>query len=216
MPIEQDFMITKLKSCIRILEAPGDKRYLLVGELSKTFPNYLHGKEFIDFACPIIGNTGRYQLEKEMSVALFISGQLSRKDRTSGLFNNQIPYDIACLLYLHRKKLGVVKKLTRMLLKTDEEYSFELVRDIIDSEHKAAKMRAKAAKKRANAANKPEADRLKRNLKLLGISKSTPFKEAAVIYKIKRKQAHPDTGGDHDKFIAVQNAWNHCKKLLPA
>ena len=128
MSIEQDIMIAQLKTCITILEGSEDERYPLVGELSKTFRKSRFENDFINFAAPIIGTSGRYHLEKEVSVALFIHGHLSRKHPTSEQISNKIPYDIACLLYGHRKKHTIVKKMILKLFTEDEEYNLEIGR----------------------------------------------------------------------------------------
>lgn len=152
MSIDKEMVIIRLLFCIAILEATEDERYPLVGELSRTFSKYPDVKEFLDFANPIIGTSGRYQLEKEEAVAQFISGQLFRRHPTSARISRKISYDVACLLYRHRKKRNIAKKTINVIWKSSKfgKYNFERVSRMIKTQHTASQKREKAINKPRN------------------------------------------------------------------
>ena len=47
---------------------------------------------------------------------------------------------------------------------------------------------------------------------ILGVSNSTPLEEIKVAYRLLAKKHHPDKGGDKDKILAINAAWELLKK----
>lgn len=51
---------------------------------------------------------------------------------------------------------------------------------------------------------------------VLGVSQSSSPDEVRVAYRTLVRQHHPDTGGDAEKFLAIQRAYEAAEKRVPA